>query len=445
VSDTTQLPPNAPEMEASLIGCLLSGEAEHLNAALAEAKGEMFYDLRNATVFRCVEDMVSAGKPVSLVTVRQQLDDNGTLEHSGGVAHLNACLDSCVSPSMWSYFLESIRDKHTRRKLGAVCAAIGSCVDGPLGTDDLLDQAEQQLLAVRGTEVAGEATMKDHVMAVTARVEADLSGDGLRGLSTGFRALDVWTKGLKPQNLIIIAALTGMGKSALAMQMATRVAMEENLPVAVFSLEMTSEEITERIIRQRARWETSSGASERDIKAFVAAGSQVAKAPLHLIEDGGLSIAQIRAKARRLHQRHKLALIVVDYLQLVSGSGRKDTRTVEVSEVTKGLKEMAKELKVPVIALAQLNRASANEDRRPGLNDLREGGIEHHADVALLIHTKEDGTLMREVDIIVAKNRGNPRGVIPFRFNGPLTEFTEVGPIHINDVPATRRTLTHTT
>ena len=433
-NENTQLPPHSPEMEMSLIGCILSGESQSLNSVLAEAKAEMFYDLRNSTIFSAVEGLAMEGHPVNIITVRQSLQDGGMLESAGGLAHLTACLDSCPSPSMWMSFLETVTDKHTRRRLGAVCASIGARVHSSMETQDLVDQAERDLLAVRGNEVKGERTMRDYAMSVLGKIESDMSGDGMRGLSTGHRMLDAWTKGLKPSNLVIIAALTGMGKSAMAMQMAARVAIEERLPVAVFSLEMSGEEMTERVAKQRARWEGCGQPTQGEMKAMGAAIAQISSAPMHIDDEGGLSISQIRARARRMHQRSALSLIVVDYLQLVSGAGRNNNRTVEVSEVARGLKEMAKELNVPVIALAQLNRASATEDRRPGLHDLREGGIEHHADIALLIHTKEDG-LVREVDVIVAKNRGGTRGAIKFQFNSPLTEFSEVSPIHSSDAP----------
>lgn len=431
-----RLPPYAPEMEVAFIGCLLHGEADSLNAALAEAAVEMFYDHRNVTVFACVGRMVSDGIPVGLVTVRQKLKDDGTLESAGGVAYLTACLDNCPSPSLWFHYLETIREKHTLRKLAAVCAGIEARIHDASDTHALVDQAEREILAVRGREVKGEASMKDYVLAVTSAMEADLDGTALRGLSTGFRKLDSWTRGLKPQNLVVIAARPAVGKSALAMQMAARIAVEDKRPVAVFSLEMSGEEITERAIKQRARVTRRHAMQAGEVRAIVAAGAELARAPLFILDEGGISIGQLQARARRLHQRHQLALIVVDYLQLVRGSGRKENRAVEVGEVSMGLKALAKELNVPIVVLAQLNRDCERDGRQPRMSDLRESGsIEADADIVILLHTKEDQGDTRAVELKVAKNRGNRCGILDLVFNGPLTEFREADPIEPQDKP----------
>ncbi len=437
-----RLPPHSQEAESEFIGCLLNGEADTLNAAMGEARAEMFFDLRNQSIFAAVERMMAAGIPVCVATVRQHLADKGQLESVGGLLHLNACVDSCPSPSLWFHYLETIREKATLRKLAAVCAGIGAKIHDAPDTNALVDQAEREILAVRGRDVKGETSMKDYVLAVTSAMEADLDGSALRGLSTGFRILDQWTRGLKPQNLIVIAARPAVGKSALGMQIAARVALEEKLPVAVFSLEMSGEEITERAIKQRARVTRRHALQDGEVRSIVAAGAELARAPLFILDEGGISIGQIQARARRLHQRHHLALIVVDYLQLVRGSGRKENRAVEVGEVSMGLKALAKELNVPVVVLAQLNRDCEKDGRPPRMSDLRESGsIEADADIVILLHTKEDEGDTRAVELKVAKNRGNRCGKLDLTFNGPLTEFREADPIEPQGKP--RRSYDH--
>lgn len=439
-----RLPPHSQEAESEFIGCLLNGEADTLNAAMGEARAEMFFDLRNQSIFAAVERMMAAGIPVCVATVRQHLADKGQLESVGGLLHLNACVDSCPSPSLWFHYLETIREKATLRKLAAVCANIGAKIHDAPDTNALVDQAEREILAVRGRDFKGETSMKDYVIAVTNRMESDIDGTAIRGLSTGFRTLDQWTKGLKPQNLVVIAARPAVGKSAIAMQIATRVALDDKLPVAVFSLEMSGEEITERAIKQRAGVSAavSGSTQQRDIQRLLTAGAQIAKAPMFILDEGGVSIGQIQARARRLHQRHKLALIVVDYLQLVRGSGRKENRSVEVGEVSMGLKALAKELNVPVVVLAQLNRDCERDGRPPRMSDLRESGsIEADADIVILLHTKEDEGDTRAVELKVAKNRGNRCGKLDLTFNGPLTEFREADPIELQDKP--RRSYDH--
>lgn len=431
-----RLPPHSQEAESEFIGCLLNGEADTLNAAMGEARAEMFFDLRNQSIFAAVERMMAAGIPVCVATVRQHLADKGQLESVGGLLHLNACVDSCPSPSLWFHYLETIREKATLRKLAAVCAGIGAKIHDAPDTNALVDQAEREILAVRGRDVKGETSMKDYVLAVTSAMEADLDGSALRGLSTGFRILDQWTRGLKPQNLIVIAARPAVGKSALGMQIAARVALEEKLPVAVFSLEMSGEEITERAIKQRARVTRRHALQDGEVRSIVAAGAELARAPLFILDEGGISIGQIQARARRLHQRHHLALIVVDYLQLVRGSGRKENRAVEVGEVSMGLKALAKELNVPVVVLAQLNRDCERDGRPPRMSDLRESGsIEADADIVILLHTKEDAGDTRAVELKVAKNRGNRCGKLDLTFNGPMTEFREADPIEPQGKP----------
>lgn len=434
---TDLLPPHDTEAESSLIGCLLMGEAEYVNAILGGARWEEFYDLRHQTIFQTLERMVAAGTPVSLVTVRQTLKGEGKLEGVGGVAYLTSLQDSSPSASLWFHFHEAVRKKHQLRKLASACAAISARVQDERDPESLIDLAERSILAVRGSEVKGEASMRDLVLEVTEAMQRDLDGTHLRGLPTHLPTLDKWTRGLKPQNLVVIAARPSVGKSALAMQLAANVALDDRKPVAIFSLEMSGHELTERILKQRARVNDTRQMTEKELRALMTASAAVAAAPMFILDEGGVTIGQIQARARRLHQRHTLALIVVDYIQLVRGSsGRKENRSVEMGEVSMGLKALAKELNIPIVALAQLNRDCERDNRPPRLSDLRESGsIEQDADIAILLHTKEDNGDTRLVEMRVEKNRGSRRGIIEVVFNGPLTEFRESEQIEPQDVP----------
>ena len=431
-----QLPPHSIEAETSFIGCLIAGEAEHLNAALSDAREEMFYDIRHVSIFNCITKMVADGVPVGVITVCTRLQASGMLAQVGSAAYVASCLDACPSPSLWFHFFEIIRQKHQLRKLSSVCASIAAGIHETSDTDALIDLAERQVLTVRGSDVKGETTMKELVLAVTDAMQRDMDGTHLRGLPTNLRTLDSWTRGLKPQNLIVIAARPSVGKSALAMQFAAHVALEAKLPVAIFSLEMSGQELTERAIKQRSRVEDTRRMTNDELRALTTASSAIAASPMFILDDGAVTIGQIQARARRLHQRHTLALIVVDYIQLVRGSGRKENRTVEIGEVSMGLKALAKELNVPVLVLAQLNRDCERDNRPPRLSDLRESGsIEQDADIVLLLHTKEDNGNTRLVEMRVEKNRGSRRGLINLVFNGPLTEFREAEIIEREDQP----------
>lgn len=425
-----RLPPHNDDAETALIGCLLSGETEFVQAALAVTREEHFYDLRNQTVFRAVSAMAAEGVGVDLATLQVRLRSAGTLDSVGGVARLVACQDACPSPAAWFYFFETIRQKATLRKLGATCAKIGAEILQPdADADALLASAERAVLAVRGSEVRGEASMKDHVLAVTDALERDMNGNAMRGLSTGFPTLDRWTRGLKPQNLVVIAARPAVGKSALATQIAFRVALDDRKPVAIFSLEMSGPEITERAMKLRARVGDTRHMNHGEMVAMSKAGIAISKAPVFILDNGAITIGQLQADARRLHQRHGLALVVVDYIQLVHSGGKPQNRTIEVGEVSRGLKQLAKELNVPVVALSQLSRDCEKEGRAPRASDLRESGdLEADADIIVMLHTTEDEGETRTVELRIEKNRGSRRGIIHTTFNGPLTEFSERPP-----------------
>ena len=431
-----RLPPHDSEAESSLIGCLLAGEAEYLNAALAEASGGLFYELRHQTIYQTVERLVNESAPVNIVTVRQRLRDDGKLDGVGGVPYLTTCLDNAPSPSSWFYFLETIRQKARLRKLAATCASISLQVHESQDAEDLISSAERAILAVRGEDVRGEASMRDLVIEATGAMERDATGQYMRGPSTRLSKLDNYIRGLAPQRLVVIAARPTVGKSALAMQIADCIAIDDNLPVLVFSLEMPAVEVTERILKRRARVADTRNMTHNDMVSLNAASVAVSRSPLIIFDQCGVTVGQIQARARRAHQRQKLGLIVVDYLQLVSCGNGKGNRATDLGEVSVGLKVLANELRVPVIAIASVNRDCERDNRPPRMSDLREcGNIEFDADVILMLHTDEDNGDTRKVQLRIEKNKGGPRGVIDTEFNCRLTEFVEVCPIDPADVP----------
>ena len=432
-----KLPPHATETEQELIGCLLAGVQEVLADCLAEIRLEWFYNLRHQAIAEAVIALQCVGSPIEVSTVRQKLKDTGQLDGVGGTAYLLECQEAAVSAHAWVFHAAILRDKFILRQIGQVCGKLASQSHDETDVEGLLDSAEKQVLAIRGGDGSTEGTMMEHVHAVISKKEDDAAGKPLRGLSTGFRTLDAWTRGLSPTQLIIIAARPSVGKTSMAMQIADRIATEDRQPVGVFSLESSAVEIVEGMLNRRARLE-SHRMTEQQMRSFNTESARVGKSPLHICDDGGLTIGQLSAKARRWKQRHGIVLLVVDYIQLVSGSGKKDNRANEVGEVSRGLKRLAMELKIPVIALAQVNRDCEKNDRAPRLSDLREsGGIEADANIVILLHTKTEDAQMREVLVNVAKNRGGRRGVIEMMFNAPLTEFREADRISESDMQRT--------
>lgn len=438
LSKIDRLPPHSIEAEQGVLGCCLwDGKVCVGQCVERQFSGEWFYDLRHKTLFETLVTMAAEGQAIDLITVRQRLSDAKQLDAIGGVAYLTALVDATPSPANLPFYADIVEEKWTLRRMISTC----SQVIGRIYTDEhlgdvemLLDGLEKEVLSIRRQEVAGALTMRHHVLAVLAKKETDNSGSVMRGLSTGFRTLDNWTRGLKPQNLIIIAARPSVGKTSMALQMAERIALDEKLPVAIFSLEMASEELTELTINRRARLTSVGELNTGEMASLTSVSAAVSAAPMHIFDQGGLTIIQIQATARRLHQQHGIKLIVVDYLQLVKGSGRKENRTVEIGEVSMGLKAMAKELRIPVIALAQLGRDCEKENRPPRMSDLRESGsIEADADIIILLHTTKDEGNFREVELRVEKNRGSRRGKIAMMFNAPLTEFREIDQIEDAD------------
>lgn len=423
------LPPHSIDAEQTVLGAILADPRESVGLCAERLPGvEAFYDLRHQTLYDAMLELFNAGVPLDVATLRQSLESKGRLAESGGVSYLTTIADSCPSASSLPYFADILLDKLMLRQMLKTCTEASLRIqhdkDAVQDVAALIDDVEKSVLAIRQNAVIEGVEMRQHVLNAIENMEADQHGGQLRGLSSGFSELDRHTRGLKPQNLIVIAARPSQGKSSLAMQIVERVCVDGNGRTVVFSLEMSASELTELALKRRAMIGHSGTLTEGELKRFGASTAAFSKAPLILLDRGGVTIAQIQAASRRMHQRSPLSLIVVDYLQLVRGSGRKENRSVEVGEVSRGLKMLAMELKIPIIVLAQLNRDCERDNRAPRASDLRESGsIEADADVLILIHTLKDESAIREVELRIEKNKGGPRGRIPMLFNGPLTRF----------------------
>lgn len=449
-----RLPPHAPDSEKSIIACILDSAVESMGLCVERFKDpEVFYDLRYQTIYRVAVEMFEAREPIDIITLAQKLSDRRLLEEVGGAAHLSYILADFISTANLPTYLQIVEDKWVLRKTIHTCTDIvGKIYDYEGDVDEVMDGVERDILAVRPPKVTGQISSAELVDRATVQIERLYAkGMGVSGLSTGFLDLDRMTDGLHGGNMIVIAARPSMGKTSLAMNIAEHVAVVNRIPVGVFSLEMTADELMLRNLCSMARVNLRNMRegfmAESDFPKLTRAAGRYRKAPLHIDESSGLSIMQLRARARRMWQQHGIKLFVVDYLQLLHSTSKKarDNRNQEVADISKGIKELAKELKVPVIILSQLNRELDKEKRLPRLADLRESGaIEQDSDFVGFLHKpKHDDDDERPhedqdgipVDLLIAKQRNGPTGPVHLTFVKPYTRFESAAKVSDDDVP----------
>ncbi len=445
-----------------VLGCALLSPNECLGECIEKLKdsgAEYFYDLRHQTIYEKLTDMFNTREPIDLITVQQKLKDKNLLEQVGGIAYLNECQNAVPSAANLSYYLEIVREKFLLRKMIQTCTeVVGRVYDYEGEVDALMDEVERDVLRISESRAQGSVmTTKDLVGKAIGTIENYFSRKGvLNGLGTGFQDLDRMTDGLHGSEMIVIAARPSMGKTSLAMNIVEHVVLEQKLPAAVFSLEMSAESLVLRMMCSIARVNLRSiregFMSESDFPKLTSAAGRLANAPLFIDDSAGLSILQLRARARRLHQQHGVKLFVVDYLQLLHSTARRsqENRQQEIADISSGIKALAKELKVPVLVLSQLNRElEKDKSRKPRLSDLRESGaIEQDADVVGLLYKPnagddEDGAAAEEADglpvnLLIAKQRNGPTGDINLTFLKNYTRFESAAKVSDEDIPEGR-------
>lgn len=430
-----RLPPHDEEAEAAFLGCLMlagPGAASDVLADHPDAEG-YFYDLRHRETFLVLRDLAGALKPLDSVTLHGLLKQRGKLEDAGGLPYVAALPDKAPTGGMAAHYAETLRELFIKRRALSACHQIEAEVYSEKPAAALLDTLERELNGICCGNAPNEADARTLVQAAIAEIEeAERSRGQPQGIATGLRTLDWITHGLRPGQLFVIGARPGVGKTSLALNIAAHVTTQAAAPVGFLSLEMTGVELMARLISSASGVPLSllrsGGASEADLKGVTRAATELVKAPLHIADESGITIAQVKAKARRLHRRHGLKLLVVDYLQLIRPSRPNQSRNVEVSEISSSLKSIAKELGLPLIALSQLNRDSEANNREPGLRDLRDSGsIEQDADIVGLLHRPNMES--DSVTLNIAKHRQGPCPKIPLRFDGETFTFTEASPI----------------
>ncbi len=435
-----RIPPHSLEAEASVLGGLL------LDNSAWDRVGDMlvdndFYRYEHRQIYAAISALINASRPADVITVYENLQTLGKAEEVGGLAYLNSLAQYVPSASNIRRYAEIVRERSILRKLVSASDEIATHAFNTQGRDvaQILDEAEQKIFSIgeEGSRMKqGFQSMDSLVVELLDRVEEmSQNPNDITGVPTGFYDFDRMTSGLQPGDLIVLAARPSMGKTALAINIAEHVALNEGLPVAVFSMEMGASQLAIRIVGSIGRIDQgrlrTGKLSADEWPRLTESIEKLRNVSLHIDETPGLTPSELRANARRLaRQCGKLGLIVVDYLQLMSGSSSDgDNRATEIGEISRGLKMLAKELQCPVIALSQLNRSvETRTDKRPMMSDLRESGaIEQDADVIMFIYrddyynkdSKEPGV----AEVIIGKQRNGPTGTVRLAFLKPLTRF----------------------
>ncbi len=415
--------------------------------AVEKINEQYFYIPSHQTIYLTLVDLWNAGAGIDLITFTQVLRDRNLLETVGGASFVTSLFTFVPTAANVGYYLEIVRDKYILREI------ISACTEGARRSyeeqdqvDNLLDEVEQKIYAVGEDRFKNQSlTMKDQVMEAIDAINKLWENKGsLSGLPTGFIELDRMTSGLHEAEMIVIAARPSMGKTAFCMNIVEHIAVHEKRPVAVFSLEMSSQQLVQRMLCSSAHVNIKRARdgflAESDFDKLTNAAAKLAEAEIYIDDTAGLTILELRAKARRLSAQHKIELIVIDYLQLLRSNSRRgqENRQIEISEISAGIKGLAKELKIPIIVAAQLNRNPENRTGdskgRPRLSDLRESGsIEQDADLVGLLVRQEyyaDSEEEKEetegkAELIIAKQRNGPTGDVPLTFRKEFTRFED--------------------
>jgi replicative DNA helicase len=434
-----RIPPNNEEAEQAVLGAMmLSGEAI-AQVADVGLRADDFYRRAHRQIFEALNDLYARGEPVDSVTAVEELRRDGTLESVGGALYIHHLVETVATPASAPHYARIVADHALlRRLIGAAGEILSGAYDVPEDPEEYASESEGRIYS------ASRRHQRDQMVPLSALVHESLESlerlherTGLVGLPTGFRDLDELLQGLQKQNLIIVAARPGVGKSSLVTNIARNVAVQ-GTTVALFSLEMSKIEIGMRLLCAEARVAQDKVRSNRiaaeDWGRIVDAAATLDRAPLFIVDSGNTTIIDIRSKARRLKSQHGLGLLIVDYLQLMSSHLRVESRQQEVAEISRSLKLLAKELDVPVIAVSQLNRDPEKRvDKRPQLSDLREsGGIEQDSDVVMFIHREDlysdDANVKGLAEAIVAKHRNGPIDKVKLAFLSHLTQFRDYHP-----------------
>lgn len=439
-----KLPPQNTEAEQSILGSILL-ENGTINAALEILRKDDFYSEAHRKIFSMIVELSEKNEPVDLITLSNALKDRNQLDSVGGTSYLASLVDNVPSAANVANYSKIVKEKAILRGLiGSATEIINSCYETGSDVDQVLDKAEHRIFEISENKVRPSFyPMRDIVKTSFKSIENLFNRKELiTGVATGFERIDDMTSGLQNSDLIIIAGRPSMGKTAFALNIAQYAALETQIPVAVFSLEMSKEQLAFRLLASEARVDSQrmrkGFLGETDWPKLTEAAGRLSEAAMYIDDTPAITVLEMKAKSRRLKADRGLGLIVVDYIQLMRGGGSsRDSREQEISEISRSLKALAKELQVPVIALSQLNRKVEDRpNRRPQMADLRESGaIEQDADVIAFIYRDEvynkadDNPEKGKAEIIIGKQRNGPTGTVKLAFLNQFTTFENLAPM----------------
>jgi replicative DNA helicase len=445
-TEALKVPPHSIEAEQSVLGGLMLDNSSWDKVADEVAEGD-FYRRDHRLIFRAIKNLAEESAPFDVVTLAEWLDKQGELENVGGINYMGTLVTNTPSAANIKSYANIVRERSVLRQLIQVSNDIADSAFQPEGRkiSELLDNAEKKVFDIadqgaRGNQ--GFAGMKDLLTKAVERIDYLFTQDNaITGVTTGFDDFDDKTSGLQKSDLVIVAGRPSMGKTTFAMNIAENAAIKGQVPVAVFSMEMPGEQLAMRMMSSLGRIDQhkvrTGKLEDDDWPRLTSAVGILSEAPIYIDDTPGLTPTELRARARRLAREHGLGLIVIDYLQLMQGSGNaKENRTAEISEISRSLKSLAKELNVPVIALSQLNRGlEQRPNKRPVMSDLRESGaIEQDADIIIFIYRdevyNEESTDKGVAEIIIGKQRNGPIGTTRLAFLGKYTRFENLAHDH---------------
>ena len=430
-----KIPPQNLEAEMSVLGSMLI-EEEAISKAVELLDGSHFYKENHQKIFSAILELYEDGRGVDLITLSEKLKKENSLERIEGASYLTALVNSVPTAANVVYYAKIVKEKAILRNLISACTQLVTESYGlTRDVDVLLDKAEKVIFDIAQRKIEGKFVpfkdiIKDSIETIDKLYQKK---EHVTGIATGFQAIDIKTAGLQASDLIIVAGRPSMGKSSLACCIAEYAGVVNKKPVAIFSLEMSKEQLVQRMLCSHARIDAhnvrTGYLSQSDWPKLTNTAGKLSEAPIFVDDTPGISVLELRAKARRLKAQHDIQLVIIDYLQLMQGSRRSENRQQEISDISRSLKALAKELNVPVIAVSQLSRAvEARADHRPQLSDLRESGaIEQDADVVFLLLREEYYQPTEEnkglTELIIAKQRNGPVGSLKLAFIKEYTRF----------------------
>ena len=445
-SKIKEVAPHSIDAEMSILGAMLMDRTV-LDRGLEQLSEDDFYLPAHRTIFRAIVQAYNEHRLADPIMVKDILDKEGLLDEIGGEEYLVSLIQNVLSLAVFDRHVELVLEKSLNRKvIKAAEEVMRKAITESLKGDELLDFAEQKILEIREKEVRkgfyGIAEMVHGIYTQLEKIRKE--GRNVTGLPTGFRDLDELTSGLHESDFIILASRPSMGKTSLALNIIRNVAVKERIPVAFFSVEMSREQIALRFMCMEAKVSISKARSGRlsnaEMKKIMDAVEELEQSPIYIDDTSGIHLLELKAKARRIKREHGVKLIVIDYLQLINAP-EQENRQQQVSLISRELKALARELNIPVLALAQLSRAAVKrEDKRPQLSDLRESGsLEQDADLVLMLHRPQKEERKNEeterVQVIIAKQRNGPIGDIDLMFIKPYTRFEDAASEEVDEMP----------